>query len=128
MIQVVCGIIWHEERVFIARRKEGKSLAGFWEFPGGKLETGELEAEALIRELEEELGMQVQVLSRVGAYIHSYENFTLNLIGFSCQLIKWNGALTDHDRTEWVLPEELINYRFAEADMPFRDKILKGKF
>jgi len=123
MIQVVCGIISNEGKVFIARRKNGKSLAGYWEFPGGKIEVGELENEALIRELEEELNMKVEIIKHLGAFVHYYENFSLNLIGFKCNLIKWNGMMTDHDKAEWVLPEELVKYKFAEADLPFLDMI-----
>lgn len=127
MIQVVCGIIFNDDKVFITRRKEGKSLSGFWEFPGGKIEAGEFESEALIRELNEELDMEVEIIKRIGAFVHSYENFSLNLIGFNCNLIKWKGMLTDHDKAEWVLPDQLMNYKFAEADLPFIDIISRGK-
>ena len=119
MIKVVCGIIYKDGRVLITRRKEGKSLAGYWEFPGGKIDLGELENEALTRELEEELDMEVQIFKRLGEFIHHYENFSLSLIGFKCKLINWNGIMTDHDKAEWILPHELIKYKFAEADLPF---------
>jgi 8-oxo-dGTP diphosphatase len=123
MIKVVCGIISNDGKVFIARRKDGKSLAGYWEFPGGKIEVGELENEALIRELDEELNMKVEIIKHLGAFVHYYENFSLNLLGIKCNLIKWNGMMTDHDKAEWVLPEELVKYKFAEADLPFLDMI-----
>ena len=127
MIQVVCGIISNDGKVFIARRKDGKSLAGYWEFPGGKIEVGELENEALIRELDEELNMKVEIIKHLGAFVHYYENFSLNLIGFKCNLIKWNGMMTDHDKAEWVLPVELVKYKFAEADLPFLDMIINSE-
>lgn len=127
MIQVVCGIISNDGKVFITRRKEGKSLAGYWEFPGGKIEVGEFENEALIRELKEELNMEVKIIKRLGAFVHYYENFSLNLIGFKCNLIKWNGMMTDHDKAEWVHHNELVKYKFAEADLPFLDMIRNSK-
>jgi 8-oxo-dGTP diphosphatase len=122
-IDVVAAIINKENTYLIVQRNRDKYLGLKWEFPGGKIEVGELENEALIRELEEELNMKVEIIKHLGAFVHYYENFSLNLIGFKCNLIKWNGMMTDHDKAEWVLPEELVKYKFAEADLPFLDMI-----
>ncbi|WP_300433727.1 (deoxy)nucleoside triphosphate pyrophosphohydrolase [Christiangramia sp.] len=127
MIHVVCGIIYNKRKIFIARRKKNKSLGGYWEFPGGKIEEGESESEALIRELKEELGMKVEVVKRMGAFIYAYEDFKLNLIGFHCNLIKVGGVFSDHDKMEWVTPAELRNYKFTEADLPFIEIIINAK-
>lgn len=120
MINVLCAIISTSEgKVFIARRKPGKSMAGKWEFPGGKLEVGESEQDCLRRELLEELGMQVEVGEKLGENEHHYENFSIRLIAYKCDFISATYALTDHDAYEWVSPEELSNFDMAEADVPF---------
>jgi 8-oxo-dGTP diphosphatase len=115
-IKVVCGIIWKGDQVFIARRKAGKALAGFWEFPGGKLEKDEPEEAALVRELQEELGMQVNVLDFFGSSVYDYETFSIELISYSCNFIEASYKLTDHDEVAFVRPVELGNYKIAPAD------------
>lgn len=116
-IKVVCGIIWKEGKVFIARRKPGKSLAGFWEFPGGKLEEGEEPEPALIRELQEELGMEVKISNHFGNKTHHYESFSIELIAYACEFIVASYNLTDHDEIAFVNPQELSDYQIAPADL-----------
>jgi len=123
--KVVCGIINHEDKIFIARRKKGKDFAGKWEFPGGKIEIGESEQNALKRELKEELGMNVNVQNKIAYNLHEYETFKINLIAFKCDFISAKFQLIDHDQYKWVLPEHLKNYELAEADLPFIDYLLK---
>lgn len=124
MINVLCGIITNSERqIFIARRKPGKSMAGKWEFPGGKLEHGETERACLQRELIEELGMHVKVGERIGVNEHHYETFSIRLIAYQCEFISATYVLTDHDAYEWVSREELVNFELAEADVPFLELI-----
>ncbi|CAM1359206.1 ADP-ribose pyrophosphatase [Tenacibaculum litopenaei] len=119
MINVVCGIIYKNDKIFIARKKTGTNLAGYWEFPGGKIEKGENPKTALKRELLEELDMQVTINEQIGINIHKYETITINLIAYHCNFIKATYHLTDHDHYEWVHPKELLNYKFAPADIPF---------
>jgi 8-oxo-dGTP diphosphatase len=126
-MKVVCGIISNGGKLFIARRREGKSLSGYWEFPGGKINEGESEREALTRELVEELNMEVEIVERIGAFPHHYEDFSIILIGFKCKLIKWKGMMTDHDKAEWMLLNELVKYDFAPADLPIIEKLLKAQ-
>ena len=80
IIKVVCGIIFKENKIFICRRKSEKSLGGYWEFPGGKVEQGESNEASLSRELMEELGMKVEVNGFYIGNIHAYEKFTIELI------------------------------------------------
>jgi 8-oxo-dGTP diphosphatase len=82
-IKVVCGIIYKDEKVFICKRKPHKSLGGYWEFPGGKVEAGEKYEDSLIRELKEELDMTVSVDSYFDTSIHAYEKFRIKLIAFA---------------------------------------------
>ena len=114
MIKVVCGIIYNEDNeIFIARRRKGKSMAGKWEFPGGKLEDGEREPECLKRELFEELGMQVEIREKVGENIHHYDTFSIRLIAYRCTFISATYQKTDHDAYVWVSIEEFIKLRFG---------------
>src|ERR1043165_5515567 len=96
-VKEVCGVIWKEGQVFIARRKSGKSLAGFWEFPGGKLEENEEPESALLRELSEELGMQVKINKFLDSKIHHYESFSIELIAYTCEFVSASYHLTDHE-------------------------------
>jgi len=118
VIKVVCGIIYHQESIFIARRKEGKSMAGKWEFPGGKIHDGESQKEALKRELFEELGMEVIVGEKIGSNMHQYENFHIELIAYKCEFAKATYSMTDHDEYKWVEPKSLSEFEFTDADIP----------
>jgi len=123
MLHVTCALIQKDHKIFIARRAAHKSMAGKWEFPGGKVEPGESEPESLKRELLEEFGMQVEVGQRLGEHIHPYPDFTIRLVAYHCHFIRATFALTDHDRFEWVEKEELKGFELAEADVAFLDLI-----
>tara|TARA_R110000787_G_scaffold156781_7_gene270671 strand:- start:6686 stop:7084 length:399 start_codon:yes stop_codon:yes gene_type:complete len=107
-------------RVLLAQRPPGKSMAGLWEFPGGKVEVGESPEAALIRELEEELGIDTwaSCLAPLTFASHSYEDFHLLMPLFACR--KWNG--TPHAREgqvlKWVRPTEMRDYPMPAADVP----------
>ncbi|WP_268036509.1 (deoxy)nucleoside triphosphate pyrophosphohydrolase [Algoriphagus sp. PAP.12] len=126
-IRVVCGIIFDNEKVFICRRKEGKSLAGYWEFPGGKIEESESNEQALKRELHEELEMEVVIKDFIGQSNYNYSNFQIELLGYKCQLINYHGKLTDHDTFEWIDSLKLGEYNFAPADIPLIKFLLDKK-
>jgi 8-oxo-dGTP diphosphatase len=109
-----------DRRVLIAQRPEGKSLAGLWEFPGGKLESGETPEQALIRELEEELGIATKsaCLAPVSFASHSYETFHLLMPLYVCR--KWQGTpvAREHAALKWVRPQALRDYPMPPADEP----------
>lgn len=126
MIDVVAAILKNEEnKILIARKKEGKSLAGYWEFPGGKIEKGETPEESLVRELKEEMGVKIKVGECFGENIHDYGSFKIKLIGFIGEIEKGEIVLKDHDKYEWVDKYELKEFSFAPADVPFVEKILR---
>lgn len=116
-IKVVCGVIWKEDKIFIARKKPEKSLGGYWEFPGGKIESGENPKHALERELKEELGMDVIVEGLIGQNIHFYNEIAIELIAYKCNFIEATFQLTDHDEYKFVLQSELDKFNIAPADL-----------
>jgi 8-oxo-dGTP diphosphatase len=117
---VACALIDADRRVLIAQRPEGKQLAGLWEFPGGKLELGESPEAALIRELEEELGISTQTacLAPLSFASHSYETFHLLMPLYVCR--KWQGVpeAREHAALKWVRPQTLRDYAMPPADEP----------
>lgn len=107
-------------RVLIARRPEGKSMAGLWEFPGGKVHDGETPERALVRELKEELGIDVTE-SCLGAFTfasHAYPDFHLLMPLYLCR--KWKGTAAPHHHSalKWVRPDKLADYEMPPADKP----------
>lgn len=125
-IEVVCGIIFNNGQVLIARKAPNKSMAGKWEFPGGKIKEGENPEQALKRELREELGMEVSVNHFIADNHHFYEDFAIRLHAFKCEFISASFELTDHDRVEWIHPLQLSLYDLAEADKSFISMIIES--
>lgn len=123
MIKVVCGIIYKNNLVFICRRNPDKSLGGYWEFPGGKIEAGEQQKDSLTRELSEELGMSVIVNDHFMTVIHTYDKFTIELISFKCDFQESLFNMSDHDAYEWVEVQDLNKYNLAPADIPIAKKL-----
>jgi 8-oxo-dGTP diphosphatase len=117
---VACALIDADNRVLIAQRPEGKTLAGLWEFPGGKLEPGERPEPALIRELAEELGITVQesCLAPLTFASHSYDSFHLLMPLYICR--KWDGMVTPREGQQlaWVRANKLRDYPMPPADVP----------
>ena len=114
------ALIDPDGRVLLAQRPEGKSLAGLWEFPGGKVEPGETPEAALIRELHEELGIDTftSCLAPLTFASHSYPDFHLLMPLFACR--KWQGIPQGREgqRLAWVKPAALRDYPMPPADLP----------
>lgn len=124
MIKVVAAIIEKEDKILIAKKKEGKPLAGYWEFPGGKIEEGEPSEESLIRELMEEMNIKVKVNNFIGESIYDYGNGkVISLLGYTSEIIEGTLKLTDHDEVKWVTLDQIKSYKLAPADIPLVDKI-----
>ena len=109
-----------EGRVLLAQRPAGKSMAGLWEFPGGKIEAGETPEAALIRELQEELGIDTwaSCLAPLTFASHSYDDFHLLMPLFACR--KWQGTpqSRENQALNWVKPTQLRDYPMPPADIP----------
>ena len=117
---VAVALIDPDGRVLIAKRPEGKQLAGMWEFPGGKVEPGERPEQAMIRELKEELGIDVNeaCLAPFVFASHAYESFHLLMPLYLCR--RWSGVVTarEHAGLAWVKPNRLGDYPMPPADEP----------
>lgn len=114
------ALIDPDGRVLLAQRPEGKSMAGLWEFPGGKIEAGETPEEALIRELHEELGIDTwsSCLAPLTFASHAYEDFHLLMPLFACR--RWNGTPQSKEgqALKWVKAQDLKNFAMPPADVP----------
>jgi 8-oxo-dGTP diphosphatase len=120
LLVVAVALIDADDRVLIARRPEGKAMAGLWEFPGGKVEPGERPEAALIRELAEELGLTVAepCLSPLTFASHAYPDFHLLMPLYVCR--RWQGlAMAREGQTlKWVRPRDMRDYPMPPADAP----------
>lgn len=126
MLVAACALIDTDMRVLLAQRPDGKSLAGLWEFPGGKLEQGERPEEALIRELNEELGIIVKTdcLAPLTFASHAYAEFHLLMPLYICR--RWQGFAMPREKQmlQWVKPQDLRNYPMPPADAPLIPALL----
>ena len=119
MIKVLAAIISIDQKILMARRGPQKHLAGYWEFPGGKLEENESEEECLIREIKEELGVEIKVDSFFMENRHDYGSKKILLMSYRCNIVSSNDfVLIDHDKVEWVEIKNLNQYEIAPADIP----------
>jgi 8-oxo-dGTP diphosphatase len=120
ILVAACALIDPDGRVLIAQRPAGRPMAGLWEFPGGKVETGERPEETLIRELEEELGITVNeaCLAPLTFASHTYPDFHLLMPLYVCR--RWQGMVTPQEgqRVAWVRPTRLAEYPMPPADKP----------
>ena len=120
VLVVAVALVDVDGRVLIAQRPEGKAMAGLWEFPGGKVEDGEAPETALIRELREEIGIDVteNCLAPFTFASHAYEKFHLLMPLYVCRV--WDGEVTAREgqALKWVRPRDLRNYPMPPADVP----------
>jgi 8-oxo-dGTP diphosphatase len=120
LLVAACALVDTDGRVLIAQRPQGKAMAGLWEFPGGKVEVGERPEESLIRELKEELGIDVRedCLAPLTFASHRYPDFHLLMPLYVCR--RWEGTVTAREapRLAWVMPNRLRDYPMPPADEP----------
>ena len=117
-MEVVAGIVVRGGRVLVSRQPAGGHLAGLWEFPGGKLEPGEDDGAALVRELREELGIEVRPGASWGILRHRYAEREVNLHFRFAEIMAGEPRPLEVDEVRWVAPDELGKLAFPAADRP----------
>jgi 8-oxo-dGTP diphosphatase len=124
-LRVTAGVLRRAGRILACRRKEG-SLAGKWEFPGGKIEPNETAEDCLARELEEELGLRARVRQLLHREIHTEAHRTIELLFFDVSCPRGTLTLRDHDAARWVRPADLLRYDWAPADAAFVRRLVRA--
>lgn len=120
LLVAACALVDTDNRILLAQRPEGKSLAGLWEFPGGKVEPGETPEETLVRELEEELGIQTKIacLAPLTFASHTYETFHLLMPLYICRRYEGIAQGREGQALKWVSAKALRDYPMPPADEP----------
>jgi 8-oxo-dGTP diphosphatase len=128
MIKVTCAIIEHNNKVLVTQRSEKMALPLKWEFPGGKIEKNETAEACLIREILEELDVNIKIKKQLNSNTHEYsETKIIKLIPFICELANGKIKLTEHANFLWLSKGELVNLDWAEADIPILNEYLNNK-
>lgn len=120
ILVAACALVDSDGRVLLAQRPEGKQLAGLWEFPGGKVEAGETPEQCLIRELQEEIGIQTKVdcLAPLTFASHTYDDFHLLMPLYICRRYEGIARGLEGQALKWVRPKEMRDYPMPPADEP----------
>jgi len=126
-LHVACAIVERAGLVLATRKRPGVSMAGKWEFPGGKIEPGENAEACVVRELREELGLEVRVVSALPVTVHRYPDFEITLHPFVCSADGRERFLEDHDEARWEKPECLPGLDWAAADVPVLRVFLESR-
>ena len=124
-LRVVCAVILKEDGTFlVCQRGKGQSMAGKWEFPGGKIEHGENATDALAREIKEELSIDAIPEKELTSVTHAYPDFTIKLIPYLCSTRTASEiTLNEHQAIQWVNIKEAFALDWAEADIPILTKL-----
>lgn len=121
---VVCAaVIIREKSVLITLRPQGKKLGGFWEFPGGKVDPGETPEQALVREIKEELDIEISVGDRIETVHHDYDWGSVRILAYLC---RWNSGTIRHLEVAdhcWVTPQQFSEFNILPADQPILERL-----
>lgn len=114
-----------DRKYLICRRGPMGSGAGAWEFPGGKIEPGETEKQALVREIKEELSVDIDEnkLVFISDHVHQYTERKVHIYLFKYDVVKLDYQLVDHDFAQWVSLDQITNYTLTDADVPFIQRL-----
>ena len=123
MTEVVAALIWKGEKFMICQRPSHKARGLLWEFVGGKVEAGETEEAALVRECMEELGIKLSVGEVFMDVVHEYPDLTVHLTVLSAVISEGEPTLLEHNDIRWITPQETGDYDFCPADVEILKKI-----
>ena len=123
MKKVAAAIILRKGKLLVTRRGPAENLAGYWEFPGGKLESDETPQECIIRELQEELGLSAIAKEIIAESVYTYPKGSIKLIAVICEVQQLNITLTVHDAYQLIDPKDLLDLNLAPADIPIAKKL-----
>ncbi len=123
-IEVVAAIIKKDDKIFITKRSYGE-FSDMWEFPGGKIEAGETQEEALIREIKEELELDINNLNYLTTVEYDYSNFHLTMHCFICEICGGTLSLNAHNDAKWVSLDELSLQKWIPADIEVVEKLVE---
>ena len=123
-IEVVAAIITKDGKYFATQRGYG-DFAGGWEFPGGKMETGEMPQDALVREIKEELDAEITVGELFETVEYDYPTFHLTMHCFFCELVSEHVVLLEHEAAKWLSPEELDSVDWLPADLGLIESLMQ---
>jgi 8-oxo-dGTP diphosphatase len=125
MIDVACAIILKEDKILVTQRSEKMSLPLKWEFPGGKIEHGEKADDCILREIKEELNIEIEIIEKLETKIFDYGNFSIKLVPFISNYVCGDLLLTEHKDSRWLSRTDLALLDWASADIPVLDTFLK---
>ena len=128
VIPVASGIIIKDNKILIGLRSKKDQGGGLWEFPGGKIELEESDLSAVIRELKEELGINVSVQQKVMQYIHRFKNTLYDISFFEINSFEGEVKMNVHDAIRWVDLGSLKDYLFISGDLLFIDKLIDDPY
>ena len=123
MKEVSAAIIIEDGKVLLARRAKGEKLAGYWEFPGGKREEDETIDECLVREIREELSLDIEVVGEFDTSDYEYPGGQIRLIGLLAEIRNGVISKTVHDLVEWIDISSVLDYQLAPADIPLAERL-----
>lgn len=128
MIKVAAAIIENEDKeILCALRSTTMTIPNSWEFPGGKVESGETIAEAVEREIKEELGCGIRFLEVFNDTTYEYDSFIVNLITANCELVEGSPIASEHSQLLWLKRENLSSINWAPADIPAIRQLMSEK-
>jgi 8-oxo-dGTP diphosphatase len=127
-VKVVAAIIENEQNeILCALRSPSMSIPNMWEFPGGKVEKNEDIHSALVREIEEELDCKIKTEALFHDHTHEYETFIINLLCIKCKIVEGTPTASEHSKLIWLKRENLNSLKWAPADIPAVEQLIRGK-